>query len=166
MATWSLLSPPPPASMLTSNINTGTKTSMISSRRRRRRGTLIIANATNSSQDNEKDKDAPAFNPFGFVTDNPSSRSSIQLPESPAEDGNVGQMLYRIEDKGKENGSYIKSGELIWFVRETGSPDSRRGTVIFLHGAPAQSYSYRVVMSQVAYLVFNSSSYFPFVFNV
>ena len=96
MATWSLLSPPPPpppASMPTSNINTGTKTSMISSRRRRR-GTLIIANATNSSQDNEKDKDAPAFNPFGFVTDNPSSRSSIQLPESPAEDGNVGQMLY------------------------------------------------------------------------
>uniref|UniRef100_A0A6M2F7X3 AB hydrolase-1 domain-containing protein n=1 Tax=Populus davidiana TaxID=266767 RepID=A0A6M2F7X3_9ROSI len=153
MATWSLLSPPPPppaaASMLTSNINTGTKTSMISSRRRRR-GTLIIANATNSSQDNEKDKDAPAFNPFGFVTDNPSSRSSIQLPESPAEDGNVGQMLYRIEDKGKENGSYIKSGELIWFVRETGSPDSRRGTVIFLHGAPAQSYSYRVVMSQMS----------------
>ncbi|KAG6789051.1 hypothetical protein POTOM_005135 [Populus tomentosa] len=135
--------------MLTSNINTGTKTSMISSRRRRR-GTLIIANATNSSQDNEKDKDAPAFNPFGFVTDNPSSRSSIQLPESPAEDGNVGQMLYRIEDKGKENGSYIKSGELIWFVRETGSPDSRRGTVIFLHGAPAQSYSYRVVMSQMS----------------
>lgn len=93
MATWSLLSPlPPPASMPTSNINTGTKRSMISSRRRR--GTLKIANATNSSQDNEKDKDAPAFNPFGFVTDNPSSRSSIQLPESPAEDGNVGQMLY------------------------------------------------------------------------
>jgi hypothetical protein len=28
--------------------------------------------------------------------------------------------MQRIEDKGKENGSYIKSGELIWFVRETG----------------------------------------------
>nr|ACG27113.1 hypothetical protein [Zea mays] len=38
--------------------------------------------------------DAPAFNPFGFVTDNPSSRSAIQLPAVPAEDGNVGQMLY------------------------------------------------------------------------
>lgn len=42
----------------------------------------------------EKDDDKPAFNPFGFVTDNPSSRSAIQMPESPAEDGNVGQMLY------------------------------------------------------------------------
>lgn len=40
------------------------------------------------------DEDRPTFNPFGFVTDNPSSRSAIQLPESPAEDGNVGQMLY------------------------------------------------------------------------
>lgn len=39
-------------------------------------------------------EDKPSFNPFGFVTDNPSSRSAIQLPESPAEDGNVGQMLY------------------------------------------------------------------------
>ncbi|KAJ6711421.1 HYDROLASE ALPHA/BETA FOLD FAMILY [Salix purpurea] len=153
MATWALLSPippPPPASMPTSNINTSTKRIRVSSRRRRGGGALIIANATNSSQDNEEDSDAPAFNPFGFVTDNPSSRSSIQLPESPAEDGNVGQMLYRIEDKGKENGSYIKSGKLIWFVRETGSPDSRRGTVIFLHGAPTQSYSYRVVMSQMS----------------
>lgn len=42
----------------------------------------------------EKDDNKPAFNPFGFVTDNPSSRSAIQMPESPAEDGNVGQMLY------------------------------------------------------------------------
>lgn len=68
----------------------------------------------------KNDDDEPAFNPFGFVTDNPSSRSAIQLPESPAEDGNVGQMLYRIEDKGKEYGSYIKSGGFRWFVRETG----------------------------------------------
>ncbi|PIN06871.1 putative hydrolase/acyltransferase (alpha/beta hydrolase superfamily) [Handroanthus impetiginosus] len=98
----------------------------------------------------EKDDDKPAFNPFGFVTDNPSSRSAIQLPESPAEDGNVGQMLYRIEDKGKDYGSYIKSGGFRWFVRETGSPESRRGTIVFLHGAPTQSYSYRVVMSQMA----------------
>jgi hypothetical protein len=32
--------------------------------------------------------------PFGFVTDSPSSRSAIQLQAVPAEDGNVGQMLY------------------------------------------------------------------------
>ncbi|CAK9185622.1 unnamed protein product [Ilex paraguariensis] len=112
--------------------------------RRSRRAATVVAKAS------EKDEDTPAFNPFGFVTDNPSSRSAIQLPESPAEDGNVGQMLYRIEDKGKDYGSYIKSGKFRWFVRETGSPDSRRGTIVFLHGAPTQSYSYRVVMSQMA----------------
>ncbi|KAG2575174.1 hypothetical protein PVAP13_7KG417700 [Panicum virgatum] len=67
----------------------------------------------------EKEKDEPGFNPFGFVTDNPSSRSAIQLPAVPAEDGNVGQMLYRIEDKGREYGSYVRSGEFRWFVRET-----------------------------------------------
>ncbi|KAK4375465.1 hypothetical protein RND71_006142 [Anisodus tanguticus] len=72
------------------------------------------------------------------------------MPESPAEDGNVGQMLYRIEDKGKEYRSYVKSGKFRWFLREKGSPESRRGTVIFLHGAPTQSYSYRVVMSQMS----------------
>ncbi|KAJ0785284.1 putative haloalkane dehalogenase [Helianthus annuus] len=101
----------------------------------------------------EKDDDTPSFNPFGFVTDNPSSRNAIQLPEAPAEDGNVGQMLYRIEDKGKEYGSYIKSGGFTWFVRETGTSDARlgpRGTVVFLHGAPTQSFGYRVVMSQLA----------------
>ncbi|XP_071686291.1 uncharacterized protein [Rutidosis leptorrhynchoides] len=101
---------------------------------------------------NDEDK-TPSFNPFGFVTDNPSSRNAIQLPEAPAEDGNVGQMLSRIEDKGRDYGSYIKSGGFTWFVRETGSSDARlgpRGTVVFLHGAPTQSYSYRVVMSQLA----------------
>ncbi|KAK3020482.1 hypothetical protein RJ639_045732 [Escallonia herrerae] len=100
---------------------------------------VVIAKASEKD-----DGDTQAFNPFGFVTDNPSSRSAIQLPESPAEDGN------RTEDKGKEYGSYIKSGKFRWFVRETGSPESRRGTVVFLHGAPTQSYSYRVVMSQMA----------------
>ncbi|KAG6522485.1 hypothetical protein ZIOFF_019625 [Zingiber officinale] len=132
-------------------------------------------------------EDKPSFNPFGFVTDNPSSRSAIQLPESPAEDGNVGQMLYRIEDKGKEYGSYVKSGKFRWFVRETdffltlghgsnpgwccalGNPDkfiypcniyltdiallgssNTRGTILFIHGAPTQSFSYREVMSQMA----------------
>ncbi|KAL8139377.1 hypothetical protein V2J09_005398 [Rumex salicifolius] len=108
----------------------------------------IVSCASPDDGSSGDDDSKPAFNPFGFVTDNPSSRSAIQLPENPAEDGNVGQMLYRIEDKGKEYGRYIRSGELIWFVRETGSPDSRRGTVVFLHGAPTQSYSYRVVMSQ------------------
>ncbi|EYU21671.1 hypothetical protein ABFS82_09G090200 [Erythranthe guttata] len=102
------------------------------------------------AKSSEDDGDKPAFNPFGFVTDNPSSRGAIQLPESPAEDGNVGQVLYRTEDKGKEYGSYIRSGKFKWFVRETGSPESRRGTIVFLHGAPTQSYSYRVVMSEMA----------------
>ncbi|KAA0058742.1 haloalkane dehalogenase [Cucumis melo var. makuwa] len=110
----------------------------------------IIAGAKGKDEMNDGDADSTGFNPFGFVTDNPSSRSAIQLPESPAEDGNVGQMLYRIEDKGKEYGSYVKSGKLRWFVRETGSAKSRRGTIVFLHGAPTQSYSYRVVMSELA----------------
>ncbi|KAK7255211.1 hypothetical protein RIF29_28616 [Crotalaria pallida] len=113
-----------------------------------RRVVIVRASSTEKTEDN--DKDNPAFNPFGFVTDNPSSRSAIQLPEIPAEDGNVGQMLYRIEDKGKEFGSYVKSGGLRWFVRETGSAESRRGTIVFLHGAPMQSFSFRVVMSQLA----------------
>ncbi|KAI4379266.1 hypothetical protein MLD38_005586 [Melastoma candidum] len=104
----------------------------------------------NAEKESSGKKDAPAFNPFGFVTDNPSSRSAIQLQESPAEDGNVGQMLYRIEDKGKEYGSYIRSGKFVWFVRETGSAKSRRGTIVFLHGAPTQSFSFRVVMSQLS----------------
>lgn len=62
----------------------------------KKRATRIISNATEgkSSTSKDKDDDTPAFNPFGFVTDNPSSRNAIQLPESPAEDGNVGQMLY------------------------------------------------------------------------
>nr|XP_043635784.1 cis-3-alkyl-4-alkyloxetan-2-one decarboxylase [Erigeron canadensis] len=115
------------------------------------RPTTFLTKAT--SQNDNNDDETPSFNPFGFVTDNPSSRSAIQLPEVPAEDGNVGQMLYRIEDKGKEYGSYIKSGGFVWFVRETGSSDARlgpRGTVVFLHGAPTQSFSYRVVMSELA----------------
>lgn len=31
-------------------------------------------------------------------------------------------LFQRIEDKGKDYGSYIKSGKLRWFVRETGKP--------------------------------------------
>lgn len=61
----------------------------------RNRATRIIINASQGeTNSDDSDNDSPAFNPFGFVTDNPSSRSAIQLPESPAEDGNVGQMLY------------------------------------------------------------------------
>ncbi|CAN6449836.1 unnamed protein product [Victoria cruziana] len=98
----------------------------------------------------EKKDSETSFSPFNFVTDNPSSRGAIQLPASPAEDGNVGQMLYRIEDKGKEYGSHVKAGKLRWFVRETGSSERSRGTIVFVHGAPTQSYSYRVVMAQMA----------------
>ncbi|XP_010500850.1 PREDICTED: uncharacterized protein LOC109124422 [Camelina sativa] len=113
------------------------------------RFSVVNATPENGNSGGGDDED-PSFNPFGFVTDNPSSRSAIQLPESPAEDGNVGQMLYRTEDKGKEYGSTIRSGKLRWFVRETGSKESRRGTVVFLHGAPTQSFSYRTVMSEMS----------------
>ncbi|PKI48477.1 hypothetical protein CRG98_031099, partial [Punica granatum] len=47
-----------------------------------------ISTVRSSDEKDGKDTDSPAFNPFGFVTDNPSSRSAIQLPENPAEDGN------------------------------------------------------------------------------
>ncbi|KAH7547424.1 hypothetical protein FEM48_Zijuj01G0308600 [Ziziphus jujuba var. spinosa] len=120
-----------------------------------RASTAVITKATADDKDQDSDSDQPAFNPFGFVTNNPSSRSAIQLPESPAEDGNVGQMLYRIEDKGREYGSYVISGKFRWFVRETGSAKSRRGTIVFLHGAPTQSYSYRNVMSELSELGFH-----------
>lgn len=116
----------------------------------RRRVAVIVNGSSDGNKGERGEDDQLSFNPFGFVTDNPSSRSAIQLPESPAEDGNVGQMLYRIEDKGKEHGSYVKSGKFRWFVRETGSSDNLRGTIVFIHGAPTQSYSYRVVMSQMA----------------
>ncbi|CAN6269480.1 unnamed protein product [Urochloa humidicola] len=118
----------------------------------RRRYATVAASGKDGSgtAEEEREEGDPGFNPFGFVTDNPSSRSAIQLPAVPAEDGNVGQMLYRIEDKGREYGSYVRSGEFRWFVRETGSPDARRGTIVFLHGAPTQSFSYRVVMAQMA----------------
>ncbi|XP_023547378.1 uncharacterized protein LOC111806346 [Cucurbita pepo subsp. pepo] len=118
-------------------------------------GGRITVSAKGKDETGDADADSPGFSPFGFVTDNPSSRSAIQLPESPAEDGNVGQMLYRIEDKGKEYGSYVKSGKFRWFVRETGAANSRRGTIVFLHGAPTQSYSYRVVMNELSALGFH-----------
>lgn len=57
----------------------------------------VRASSTEKGESKDKvEDDKSSFNPFGFVTDNPSSRSAIQLPESPAEDGNVGQMIYVI----------------------------------------------------------------------
>ncbi|KAM7253770.1 hypothetical protein ACFE04_031452 [Oxalis oulophora] len=147
---WSstLLSPPPPVPCSHNHRLTTTTTAYGCLWRNggggntRTRTTRLIVNAVEN--DESKDKDSPAFNPFGFVTDNPSSKAAIQLPESPAEDGN------RTEDKGREYGSVVKSGKLRWFVRETGSSNGRHGTILFLHGAPTQSYSYRVVMSQLS----------------
>ncbi|GAU33089.1 hypothetical protein TSUD_259400 [Trifolium subterraneum] len=145
------------STMFSSTLNLAISSTTNSSRRRvsntsSTRGVnsmRIRASSTEKGESKEKDQD-DKFNPFGFVTDNPSSRSAIQLPETPADDGNVGQMIDRIQDKGKEYGSYVKSGKLRWFVRETGSAKSRRGTILFLHGAPTQSFSYRVVMSQLS----------------
>ena len=55
----------------------------------------IRANAAGQKQPKDKDEDTTSgFSPFAFVTDNPSSREAIQLPKSPAKDGNVGEMLY------------------------------------------------------------------------
>ncbi|KAF5175472.1 alpha/beta-Hydrolases superfamily protein [Thalictrum thalictroides] len=151
MVCWTLFISPS-LSLLPNSSSSTTATSRRISRRSA--ATFLASSDTNNSKDGKKKKDkdnnAPAFNPFGFVTDNPSSRSAIQITETPAEAGNVGQMLNRIEDKGRDYGSTIKSGKLRWFVRETGTSKSRRGTVVFLHGAPTQSYSYRVVMAQMA----------------
>ena len=55
---------------------------------------LISVKASDNEEKGAEEESAPAFNPFGFVTDNASSRTAIQLPEVPAEDGNVGQVLY------------------------------------------------------------------------
>ncbi|KAI3834124.1 hypothetical protein MKW92_043592 [Papaver armeniacum] len=107
----------------------------------------VCASSSDDNKSNSKKDDTPDFNPFGFVTDNPSSRSAIQLPEIPAEDGNVGQMLYvslllllhfhfwlfictysnclfansenRRQGQG-EYGSFIRSGKLKWFMADAG----------------------------------------------
>lgn len=93
---FSLLSPPPSSALcsLSSTSSspaqfTGQSLRLWTSRSRTGPALPVLTRASS-----EKDDDKPAFNPFGFVTDNPSSRSAIQMPESPAEDGNVGQMLY------------------------------------------------------------------------
>lgn len=85
---FSLLSPPPPSPPPLVYPATSTFSANKLFVQRRSARTIVEAS--------KNDDEEPAFNPFGFVTDNPSSRSAIQLPESPAEDGNVGQMLYVI----------------------------------------------------------------------
>lgn len=86
----SLLSPLP---LLHSFSPTKSSASRIRATPSRLRLSVVKATSEKGSSRNVPEDD-PSFNPFGFVTDNPSSRSAIQLPESPAEDGNVGQMLY------------------------------------------------------------------------
>ncbi|KAK7255212.1 hypothetical protein RIF29_28617 [Crotalaria pallida] len=56
---------------------------------------LVRASSTEKKIE-DNDQVTPAFNPFQFVTDNPSSRRAIQLPETEgsAEDGtNVGYVI-------------------------------------------------------------------------
>ncbi|CAI5486573.1 unnamed protein product, partial [Closterium sp. Naga37s-1] len=128
----------------------------------------------------EKPRGERAKGIFEFVTDNPSSRSAIQLKNAPAMDGNVGQMISvrardagaggeaekgraggseeyveafqwkagAIEDKGKDMGSYLLSGEFQYFVRQIGNTGDP--LVVYLHGAPAQSWGFREVMQQMA----------------
>ncbi|KAH7288365.1 hypothetical protein KP509_31G023700 [Ceratopteris richardii] len=105
--------------------------------------------ASSSSSEESSAKSENTKGIFSFVTDNPSSRNAIQLENTPAQDGNLGQMITEIEDKGREFGSYKRAGEFSWFVRETGALDAKNGTIVFLHGAPTQSYSYRVVIEKM-----------------
>ncbi|KAJ7560501.1 hypothetical protein O6H91_04G132500 [Diphasiastrum complanatum] len=116
------------------------------------RKSVVFAAATDESSSNEAETDNGTRGKglFSFVTDNPSSREAIQLPNEPAQDGNVGQMIYQIENKGRDFGSYVQAGDFSWFVRETGFKTSSNGAVVFLHGAPTQSYSYRDVIVKMA----------------
>ncbi|KAL3690442.1 hypothetical protein R1sor_016751 [Riccia sorocarpa] len=87
---------------------------------------------------------------FSFVTDNESSRTAIQMPNTPVQDGNLGQMITAIENKGRDFGAYRRAGEFSWWVRTLGDNSAKKGIIVLLHGAPAQSYSYRDVMKQLA----------------
>ncbi|KAL2936369.1 F-BAR domain only protein 1 [Bienertia sinuspersici] len=89
VATSSLLSPPIHHQF---SCNSSAKTSIRHCSITRRTFAAKIF-AKSGDNDDDGDDKTPSFNPFGFVTDNPSSRSAIQLPESPADDGNVGQMI-------------------------------------------------------------------------
>ncbi|CAM6090904.1 unnamed protein product [Calypogeia fissa] len=108
----------------------------------------IWAAAREDPSSGKQEKKAGAGGLFGFVTDNKSSRDAIQLPNTPAQDGNLGQMITEIENKGREFGFYARADKFTWWVRQTGS--GRKGTVVLLHGSPTQSYSYRVLLAQLA----------------
>lgn len=110
---------------------------------------LIHGVVATAESEEKKDGAENTFSPFRFVTDNPSSRGAIQLPDLPSDEGNVGQMISRIENKGRDYGSYVQVGKFKWFVRETGSSDAQLGKIVFIHGAPTQSYSYLEVMAQM-----------------
>ncbi|RLM66603.1 haloalkane dehalogenase [Panicum miliaceum] len=91
--------------------------------RPRARHATVAASGKDGSgtAEEEKEEDEPGFNPFG------GSRT-----------------------RGGSTAQYVRSGDFRWFVRETGSSDARRGTIVFLHGAPTQSFSYHMVMAQMA----------------
>lgn len=57
---------------------------------RGRRRAIVVATAANEG---EEKKESKRKGLFGFVTDNASSRGAIQLPNTPAQDGNLGQMI-------------------------------------------------------------------------
>eukprot|EP00271_Cylindrocystis_brebissonii_P017239 TRINITY_DN43_c0_g2_i1.p1 TRINITY_DN43_c0_g2~~TRINITY_DN43_c0_g2_i1.p1 ORF type:complete len:444 (-),score=86.28 TRINITY_DN43_c0_g2_i1:619-1950(-) len=111
--------------------------------------------------DAKKEEAKKPWGLFNFVTDNPSSRSAEQLPNTPAQDYNVGQMMSQIEGKGREYGRMVESGGLEHWVRETRAKGLFSGgemadRVLFLHGSPTQSYSFRNVMVQLAGKGFHS----------
>ncbi len=59
-------------------------------RKVRRRGGCTVVAAVNEGGE---EKAARKKGLFSFVTDNDSSRGAIQLPNTPAQDGNLGQMI-------------------------------------------------------------------------
>lgn len=95
---------------------------------------------------------------FEFVTDNASSRGGIYLDETPAESGNLGQMIARTENMGRDYGSYVQVGDFRHFVRQLkgkglfglGGASRDAPKVLLLHGAPTQSWSFRTLMEQLS----------------
>lgn len=60
-----------------------------------KRRPLVVVSAASQEGQGEAKEDArrPSEGIFSFVTDNDSSRNAIQLPNAPAQDGNLGQMI-------------------------------------------------------------------------
>eukprot|EP00850_Spirogloea_muscicola_P016188 SM000130S27075 [mRNA] locus=s130:36435:39651:+ [translate_table: standard] len=114
----------------------------------RARSTVIVCRAAKDGAGKD-DKDKELTGLFRFVTDNPSSKGGVYLDQTAAESGNVGQMVERIKDKGREKGRNVQAGKFSWFVREYGGAMAKQ-PVLFLHGSPTQGYSYRAVMEQLA----------------